>query len=172
MTWYTLRFIRIHPPSLPSSGTLWPKRNEGNANLMDERRCVVVQGTTRKRLRWIHSYTRDRNEWLLNVFYEMNISGIRNDISISSWERIEERLEIHDANRKGMIDLRDEGEEREEGEIRIKKCLIVDLLINAFSFFFFLRRVCGQWWIFSCVLNIYRILLRVLSNVIIRVTLL
>ena len=34
-----------------------------------------------------------------------------------------------------MIDLRDEGEEREEGEIRIKKCLIVDLLINAFSFF-------------------------------------
>lgn len=172
MTWYTLRFVRTHPPSLPSSGTLWPKRNEGNANLMDERRCVVVQGTTRKRLRWIHSYTRDRNEWLLNVFYEMNISGIRNDISISSWERIEERLEIHDANRKGMIDLRDEGEEREEGEIRIKKCLIVDLLINAFSFFFFLRRVCGQWWIFSCVLNIYRILLRVLSNVIIRVTLL
>lgn len=167
--WYT---IRTNPPSLPSSGTLWPKRNEGNANLMDERRCVVVQGTTRKRLRWIHSYTRDRNEWLLNVFYEVNISGIRNDISISSWERIEERLEIHDANRKGMIDLRDEGEEREEGEIRIKKCLIVDLLINAFSFFFFLRRVCGQWWIFSCVLNIYRILLRVLSNVIIRVTLL
>lgn len=132
--WYT---IRTNPPSLPSSGTLWPKRNEGNANLMDERRCVVVQGTTRKRLRWIHSYTRDRNEWLLNVFYEVNISGIRNDISISSWKRIEERLEIHDANRKGMIDLRDEGEEREEGEIRIKKCLIVDLLINAFSFFFF-----------------------------------
>lgn len=103
---------------------------------MDERRCVVVQGTTRKRLRWIHSYTRDRNEWLLNVFYEVNISGIRNDISISSWERIEERLEIHDANRKGMIDLQDEEEKKEEEEeIRIKKYLIVDLLINAFSFF-------------------------------------
>lgn len=87
----------------------------------------------------------DRNECLLNVFYEVNISGIRNDTP-PSWERIEKRLEIRDANRKGMINLRDEGEERGDVWIRIKKCLIARYNVSSTvinGFFFFLRCVWG-----------------------------
>lgn len=113
----------------------------------------------------------DRNECLLNVFYEVNISGIRNDTP-PSWERIEKRLEIRDANRKGMINLRDEGEERGDVWIRIKKCLIDITYRRLWSMvFFFFCDVGLMMDIFLSEIFFFmrfKYLSRVLSNIITR----
>lgn len=86
--------------------------NEGNANLMDEFEKVRsdYEAPPTETIRKIHFYiayprhelSSNRNEWLLNVFYYMNISGIRNDECANS-------SALRCMPRRAMINIRDGG---------------------------------------------------------------
>lgn len=90
-----------------------PGCNEGNANLMDEFEKVRsdYEAPPTETIRKIHFYIAyprhelsfDRNEWLLNVFYDMNISGIRNDECAKCVSA------LRCMTRRAMINIRDGG---------------------------------------------------------------